>query len=120
MCKKCFKIGAAIASATKAEILLLHVIYTTTGLEKIPERLADYPDVKSAVLKAKNALKNEEQSSILKGVKVTTSVDIGTASPVILFTARKWKADLIIMGSHGMEEASHPLLDRMHKGSSWF
>lgn len=108
--KNAVKVGASIAAATGAEILLLHVLYTTTGLEKIPARLADYPEVKSAVTKGKNSLKREEENPVLKNITVSTVIEVGTASQVILFTARKWKADLIIMGSHGNEETNHPFV----------
>lgn len=108
--KNALKIGAAIAAATKAEVLLLHVLYTTLGLEKIPARLADYPEVKSAVTKGKNALKREQENPVLKNITVTTAIEVGTASQVILFTAKKWKADLIIMGSHGAQETNHPFV----------
>jgi len=108
--KNALKVGAAIASVTGAEIQLLHVIYTTLGLEKIPTRLADYPEVKSAVTKGKNALKREEESALLKNISVTTAIDVGTPSQIILLTSRKWNSDLIIMGSHGTEEMNHPFV----------
>jgi len=108
--KNALQFGAAIASATGAEIQLLHVIYTTTGLEKIPEKLDAYPEVKAAIGKAKTAFKREIDNPLLKNVKVTTQLDIGTPFQVILLSARRWKPDLIIVGSHGAEEFNHPFV----------
>lgn len=108
--KNALQFGAAIASVTGAEILLLHVVYTTTGLEKLPENLDDYPEVKTTVGKAKTAFKREKESIALKNIKVTTHIEVGTPFQVILFTAKKWKADLIIVGSHGVEEFNQPFV----------
>ncbi len=108
--KNAIKVGVQLAAETGAEILLLHVIYTTLGLEEIPSRLADYPEVKSAVAKGKNALQREVDSALLKNIKVTSTIDVGTPSQIILWTGRKWKSDLIIMGSHGTEELNSPFV----------
>jgi nucleotide-binding universal stress UspA family protein len=108
--KNALQFGAAIAAVTGAEILLLHVIYTTTGLENIPEKLDDYPEVNAAVTNAKTSFKRENDNPALKNIKVTTQLDVGTPFQVILLTAKRWKPDLIIMGSHGAEEVNHPFV----------
>lgn len=106
--KNALKVGFELATELKAEILLLHVIYTTNGLEKFPEELTNFPELKRAVTKAKQHLKQDEEQ--YKKIAITTQVEIGTPFQVILATAKKWKPDLIIMGSHGTAEKNHPFV----------
>lgn len=108
--KNALQIGAAIAKTSKAELLLLHVLYSPIGLEKLPAKLSDYPDVKAAVSKTKDLFKKELANPVLKGIPVDTKIDVGSAAPTILYTARSWKADLIVIGSHGITEADHPFV----------
>ncbi|MCU0357076.1 MAG: universal stress protein [Cyclobacteriaceae bacterium] len=104
------QVGAAIAKATGAEILLLHIIYSPLGLEKLPSKLADYPEMKEAVLKAKRQLNKEVSSAALKKLKVETKLDVGTPARDIVYYTKSWKADLVAIGTHGTAEADHPFV----------
>jgi nucleotide-binding universal stress UspA family protein len=108
--KNALQIGAAVARATGAEVLLLHILYSPLGLEKMPAKMAEYPEVKAAVTKIKSSLKKETETPALKGIKVDTRIDIGTPAPSILLAARKWNAELIVIGSHGVSESDHPFV----------
>lgn len=100
--KNALKIGTELAAELKAEIVLLHVVYAFNGMEKIPENLSGYPELKRAVNRATQQLKREQER--YKKVAITTQLEIGTPFQAVLTTAKKWKADLIIMGSYGTRE----------------
>lgn len=106
--KNALKVGSELAAELKAEILLLHVIYTTNGLEKLPENFINYPELKNVVNKARQHLKKDQEQ--YEKITITTQLEIGTPFQVIITTAKKWKADLIIMGSHGTAEKNHPFV----------
>lgn len=72
--------------------------------------MAEYPEIKKAVSNARKLLKKEEGLATLKDIKVETKIDIGTPAQNILLTAKSWKADMIIIGSHGLEESQHPFV----------
>lgn len=106
--KNALTVGVELAAALKAEVLLLHVIYSPSGLEKFPEKISDYPELKNMVTRSRQHLKRDQDA--FKHVPIETQLDIGTPFQVILSTAKKWKADLIILGSHGTAEKNHPFV----------
>jgi nucleotide-binding universal stress UspA family protein len=105
--RNALQIGALIAGTTGAKILLLHILYSPLGLEKLPTKTAEYPEIKEAMSSARKLLKKEEDLALLKDIKVETKIEIGTPAQNILSTAKSWKADMIIIGSHGLEESEH-------------
>lgn len=107
--KNALQVGAEIARSTGAEILLLHVLYSPL-LEKLPARIAEYPEIKKEVNSIEVALSKELKSPALTGLSVETKIEIGTPSPLVLASAKSWKADLIVIGSHGQEESTHPFV----------
>lgn len=108
--KNALKIGATMASTTGSEILLVHILYSPLGLEKLSPRVARYPEVTEALADAKEALKKEMKNPALKGIKVESMIEIGAPAPLILAKAKSWKADLLVIGLHGMEESTHPFV----------
>lgn len=108
--KNALHIGAMIAEATGAEILLVHILYSPLGLEKLPPKMAEYPEIKAAVSKTKKALKKEESIPVLKNVTVSSRIDIGTPAVDIVGISKSWKADLLVIGSHGLDEFDHPFV----------
>jgi len=64
---------------------------STTALETIESELAD----------AENYLNAVAQSEILQGIETEILTLYGTVAAVILSTASAYKADLIVMASHG-------------------
>ena len=57
--------------------------------------------IKSSRLEPQEAVTSAEQALTAAGLKVTGVVLSGKAKEVILEEARKWNADLIVVGSHG-------------------
>jgi nucleotide-binding universal stress UspA family protein len=110
--------GALIAQmkTTGKEVRLLHVV------ESFPEKLAnklgskDAPDFVAARLqqreRARAWLARAAEKLRSAGFKVTSSVKEGDARSVILDLAETWRADLIVLGSHGRKG-----LDRFLIGS---
>ncbi len=107
--KNALRVGAEVARSTGSEILLLHVLYSPL-LEKLPAHIAEYPEIKKAVTSIETSLNKELKSPALKGITVNTKIEIGTPAPLILSIARSWKPDMIIIGSHGQEESTHPFV----------
>jgi len=57
--------------------------------------------IKSSRMDSKEAVTSAEQLLAAAGLKATGAVFSGNAKEVILEEARKWNADLIVVGSHG-------------------
>lgn len=57
--------------------------------------------IKSSKLNPQEAVSSAEQVLASAGLKATGAVFSGNAKEVILDEARKWEADLIVVGSHG-------------------
>lgn len=60
-----------------------------------------YPEVKDRIPQAEELVQQTAKALSSAGFSVTTSVIVGDARNVILDVAGEWKADLIILGSHG-------------------
>jgi nucleotide-binding universal stress UspA family protein len=108
--KNALQVGAVIAKNTGAEILLLHILYSPLGLETLPPKMTEYPEIKEAVMRANKLLKKEIESPVLKKLKVETKIDIGTPARDIVYYTKSWKADLVVIGTHGMQETDHPFV----------
>jgi nucleotide-binding universal stress UspA family protein len=50
------------------------------------------------------------------GFKVTTAIEEGSAKSIIIDTAGKWPADLIVLGSHGRKGLNRFLLGSVSEG----
>lgn len=108
--KTALQIGAAIAKKTGAEIRLLNVLYSPLGFEKLPSKMNAYPEIKELVRKAEAAIEKEKNNTVLKSLKVDSKLEIGLPAQNILSEANAWKADLIIIGSHGSDEPLYPFV----------
>jgi nucleotide-binding universal stress UspA family protein len=69
------------------------------GLPEYYQELADQAkkDAEATAESARNAI----QQKLPKGVDVSTEVRMGNPAQTIIEIAENWKADLIVMGSHG-------------------
>lgn len=102
--------------STGTEVRVLHVV------EPFPESLAEKlgskhaPDFAAARMlqrqRAKELVAQGAEKLRSAGFKVTTLIKEGDASSVILDRAETWRADMIVVGSHGREG-----LDRVLIGS---
>ena len=109
----------ALIAQAKAENAEVHVLH---AVEPFPERLAEdmgskgSPDFVAARLRQRERGKEMGAQAARKlrsaGFKVTSSVKEGDARSVILKHAESWRADLIMVGSHGRTG-----LDRFLMGS---
>jgi len=108
---KALAYAVAFAAQSKAEIILLHVVepmfYPTLGQE-VPMHLADFQE-DSVKLGRKQLLKFNEQQ-IADRVPTKIIVGTGSASSVIVDTAKSIGADLIIIATHGHTGLKHVLL----------
>jgi nucleotide-binding universal stress UspA family protein len=94
--------AANIAAASNASLFLLHSVDTPVDWVKLPKSKEDlYPETKEKIAKALSsfeALKNRKE---LKKLKVETHLTYNIAHDDIVAHAKEFKADLIVMGTHG-------------------
>jgi nucleotide-binding universal stress UspA family protein len=108
--KPALKLAAELGRAFGAELVLLFVVEplftsvdvlragaVSSGLEKLRET-------------AGAALAREVAILRKRGVRARSSISEGNAATVIVETARKVSADLIVIGTHGRTGCSHLLL----------
>jgi nucleotide-binding universal stress UspA family protein len=100
--------AAVLAKDSGAEILLLHVI------ESLPYSVTDtlhVIDHRRALEKTAGALLENLRDELgEKELAVNTRLASGTAYDEVLKVARREKADLIVMGTHGRTGMSHLFL----------
>jgi nucleotide-binding universal stress UspA family protein len=104
-----------IAKTTGADIVLLHNVSTETKWESLPTmRRVDYPETLAKIKSAENKMNLLMTGNLLRQVNVSNVITYGTAYEEIVAKAKKLKVDLILMGSHGDDEAT----DRYFIGST--
>lgn len=99
--------GMQLAEKTGAEIALVSIVDTTALMTSggiAPAELA-------AIMK-KDHKKNHEiiLNKLFPGINVHTFVEQGKPSEAILKVAEEWKADIIVLGTHGRKGISHLLM----------
>jgi nucleotide-binding universal stress UspA family protein len=97
------KFAVSLASKSKGEVKLLHIVelpvlYDTTLMPALSFEEVYYQDMQKASEK-----QFEKLSAKLKNdsVKIRTAVEFGNFVSKLLEEAGKWKADAIVMGTHG-------------------
>jgi nucleotide-binding universal stress UspA family protein len=108
-------VQAVIAQAQpkETEIRVLHVVEPPTLL--VTREMGGYD---SALDQAWEAEKKQAKELVdktvellrAKGLKATGTVENGDAKSRILETAKDWRADLIVLGSHGRKGLEHFLM----------
>jgi nucleotide-binding universal stress UspA family protein len=102
-----------LAKDCRARLRILHVVDESV-LTMNPEALAGSGElIDDLVDSGKRVLKNAKILADRHGVKTETAMYenlSGRVADVILDEARKWRADLIVMGTHGRRGISHALL----------
>ncbi len=110
---------AAVRTVRKQErsralqIRVLHVLEQPSALTA--REMAGYHSALAAAAQkeknqAKVLLAKTADRLLSKGVKVSTVLEEGDPKSKILEVARKWGADLIVVGSHGRKGLEHFLL----------
>jgi nucleotide-binding universal stress UspA family protein len=108
--------GAAVSVATSmgARIVLVHNVYTETKWETVPiAKRKDYPETQKKIQEAEKRMSQLINTNLFRKVSVSTIITTGVASEEIVSRAKKLKADLILIGSHGNEAS-----DRYFIGST--
>lgn len=106
--KQAAEYAAALAESTGAEILLMHVI------DSLPYSVTDtftVIDHRRALRKTASFLLDTVREELARnGIAVKTRLAMGTAHEEIVRSARKDKADLIVIGTHGRTGVVHVFL----------
>jgi nucleotide-binding universal stress UspA family protein len=83
------------------EVLVLHVVEPIT-LSPPPQMSASYaPELESRVKDGRELVEREAQRLRAAGFKTDGAVENGDIREKIINAAAEWRADLIVMGSHG-------------------
>ena len=83
------------------EVLVLHVVEPIT-LSPPPQMSASYaPELESRVKDGRELVEREAQRLRAAGFKADGAVENGDIREKIIDAAAEWRADLIVMGSHG-------------------
>jgi len=102
-----------LAQARGVKLRLLHVVDESV-LTLHPEAIAGTGEmIDSFVAAGKRCLKNAVALASRHGVKCETAMYenmTGRVADFILSEAKKWRADLIVMGTHGRRGFEHVLL----------
>ena len=105
--------AGAMAGASGAEIILVHVIPQTTpgGLNEDSFVLRDWRRfMELEQEKARTSLEREARSKFLEGVKVQTLLGAGSAYREIVRIASRMRVDLIVISTHGTTGLLHLML----------
>lgn len=110
-CAKCaLNYAIIIAQKTKAQIILMHIVqqphrpasFPKTGKWMNDEHTEEQIPYMIKFLKAvKRKMKSAISSANADGIKITDIIETGHVSRAIKFASKKYKADLIVMGTHG-------------------
>lgn len=93
-----------LALATGAKIILVHNVYTETKWESLPDsKRKEYPETLEKIHAAENKMNLLLNSGLFRKVSISTLITYGVAYEQIVLKAKQFKADLILIGSHGNE-----------------
>ena len=93
-----------------AEVLVLHVVEPIT-LSPPAQMSAGYaPELESRVKDGRELVEREAQRLRAAGFKADGAVENGDIREKIIDAAAEWRADLIVMGSHGRRGVQRFLL----------
>jgi len=107
------EIAAAFIAQFRAEtteVLVLHVLQPL-GLMAPPEMAMGYaPELADLKQSAQELVQRIADQLRAAGFNAETAVEVGDVRESILDSASEWRADLILLGSHGMRGLSRFLL----------
>lgn len=102
-----------LAKSQGAELRLMHVVDESV-LTLNPEAIVGTGELVDDIVKAgKQALRNAHALAERHGIKADTVMYenlAGRVAALILEEAKKWHADLIVMGTHGRRGITHAVL----------
>jgi nucleotide-binding universal stress UspA family protein len=96
-----------IALKTGAEITLVHSVFTRLDWQHMSvKQRQEFPETLGLTVDAEIKLDRIKASKQFEKVKVNSMVVHGAPYEQIILIANKFKADLIVMGSHGVNESN--------------
>lgn len=101
-----FDYAVSLARAFEAEVLAFHNLEDPVLYAAVTDD--SFRDAYERVIQGK--LNKLTQRHGCEGVKAATAMRAGSAFLEIIRQAREWKADLIVMGTHGHGPVKHLLL----------
>ena len=96
--KRALEHALAVADRNKAELIVVHVANIVSAISGgyVSEQIAeDMEETGKEIL-------NDVVKEIPTGVKVKSVFEVGSPGPALLAVAKKYNADLIVMGSRGL------------------
>ena len=96
----------SLARSLGAAVSVLHVVELPPGLDP---KVAVHPDRDGPTLQLGDYVKAEDRQELERvvagfraaGVPVTAAVQIGPVAAAVAEEARRWPADLVVVGTHG-------------------
>jgi len=83
------------------QLLVLHILQPIS-LSAVPQMATQYaPELEAQGKEARELVERAAGTLRAAGFKVETNVDKGDIRMKIIDTAAEWKADLVVLGSHG-------------------
>lgn len=107
------KHAIALARETRARLRALHVVDETPMLGMLEEGVDLQPFVRDLDRRGRAILEQAKREAAKSGVALETSVGESAGGPVadrILGEAKRWRAGLIVMGTHGRRGLRHVVL----------
>jgi nucleotide-binding universal stress UspA family protein len=96
--------------AQGTEVLVLHVVEPLVAAP-LPQMAAGYaPELEGQVKEGRELVGREAQKLRAAGFKTESAVETGDIREKILDAAAEWRADLVVMGSHGRRGVQRFLL----------
>ena len=96
--KRALEHALAVADRNQAELIVVHVANIVSAISGgyVSEQIAeDMEETGKEIL-------NDVVKEIPAGVKVKSVFEVGSPGPALLAVAKKYNADLIVMGSRGL------------------
>lgn len=103
--------GAFIAGRNDANIHLIHVIKAPEDWEVLTEAQQNRaPEIQGKIFDAEEKARKFAELPMFEGLTVIPRIFGGVPHKIILDYAERFKADLIIMGAHGISESSNAFI----------
>lgn len=98
--------GIALAKKTGAELFLLHIFSAPSDWNRIPvEKQQEHPEHEARMVEAEVKMDKFLKNKMFKGVKTTGITRPGIVQEEVMYVAKLYKCNLIIMGAHGTGES---------------
>lgn len=107
-------VAVQLAAATEAKLIFQHNVITDMKWDTLPaSKKLGFPEIIKKSQEAQNKMKELLDSGAVKKVQATESITYGIPYEEIVAKAKRAKADLIVIGSHGNEKT-----ERFYIGST--